>query len=354
MKIWEKTMSRVVLAAAFLFCAVCLSACGKESGTKVVFTTGLAKNEVFKIGSVTCTDSEMMLYLTNTQNQYENVYGEGIWNTAADGVTLEENVKETVLAKLAQIKSMYLLAKEKGLALDEEEEKLVKSASESYFGSLNDKEKELLGVTLETVEELYREYALADKVYQHIIRDVNPEISDDEARTITVQHILIRTGKYDGAGNWVPFSDSEKQEAYERAVDIRMLALEEGQDFADLASKNSDDTDITYSFGKGEMEESYEAEAFSLETDQVSRIVETKEGYCIIKCVNTFNREETDANKLEIAEERKNEAFGLEYNSFVAGLARDLNEELWENIAFIRDESVTTADFFEVYEKYFK
>jgi foldase protein PrsA len=70
--------------------------------------------------------------------------------------------------------------------------------------------------------------------------------------------------------------------------------------------------------------------------------------------VNTFNREETDANKLEIAEERKNEAFGLEYNSFVAGLARDLNEELWENIAIIRDEGVTTADFFEVYEKYFK
>ena len=160
MKIWEKTMSRVVLAAAFLFCAVCLSACGKESGTKVVFTTGLAKNEVFKIGSVTCTDSEMMLYLTNTQNQYENVYGEGIWNTSVDGVTLQENVKETVLAKLAQIKSMYLLAKEKGLALDEEEEKLVKSASESYFGSLNDKEKELLGVTLETVEELAKRMGL--------------------------------------------------------------------------------------------------------------------------------------------------------------------------------------------------
>ena len=347
-------MWTAVMTAVLLLSMVCLSSCGKDGGKKVVFTTGLGKDEVFRIGNITCTDSEMMLYLTNTQNQYENVYGEGIWNTSVDGVILEENVKETVLAKLAQIKSMYLLAKEKGLLLDEKEENLVKAASESYFGSLNDKEKELLGVTLETVEELYREYALADKVYQHIIRDVNPEISDDEARTITVQHILIRTGQYDEAGNWMPYSENEKKEAYERILEIRELALEEGQDFTDLAAKHSEDAEITYSFGKGEREETYETEAFGLETDQISGIVEIKEGYCIIKCVNTFNREETDANKLEIAEERRNEAFGLEYNSFVEGLAKDLNEELWENISFIRDESVTTADFFVVYEKYFK
>ena len=40
------------------------------------------------------------------------------------------------------------------------------------------------------IESMYRDYALADKVYRQIISDINPEISDDEARTITVQHIL--------------------------------------------------------------------------------------------------------------------------------------------------------------------
>ena len=159
-------MRASVMAATLLFCVTCLSACGEDGGKKVVFTTGLARDEVFKIGSSTCTESEMMLYLTNTQNQYENVYGEGIWNTSVDGVTLEENVKETVLAKVAQIKSMYLLAGEKGVVLEEEEENLVKSAAESYFVSLNDTEKELLGITLELVEKMYREYALAEKVYQ--------------------------------------------------------------------------------------------------------------------------------------------------------------------------------------------
>ena len=91
-----------------------LTACGGDDGTKVVFTTGLGKNEVFRIGDESCSKAEIMIYLTTTQNQYANVYGTEIWNTSLNGVTLEDNVKETVLARIAQIKTMYLLAKEAG------------------------------------------------------------------------------------------------------------------------------------------------------------------------------------------------------------------------------------------------
>ena len=51
---------------------------------------------------------------------------------------------------------------------------------------------EAMGATEEIVENLYREYAMADKVYQLIIQDINPEISDDEARKITVQQIFLQ------------------------------------------------------------------------------------------------------------------------------------------------------------------
>ena len=106
-----------------------LTACGGDDGTKVVFTTGLGKNEVFRIGDESCSKAEIMIYLTTTQNQYANVYGTEIWNTSLNGVTLEDNVKETVLARIAQIKTMYLLAKEKEVTLDEAEEaKVVKAA----------------------------------------------------------------------------------------------------------------------------------------------------------------------------------------------------------------------------------
>lgn len=334
------------------FLLLSLTACGdEESGAKVVFTTGLGADEVFRIGGSICKLPEMMVYLTNTQNQYENVYGPEVWNVSRDGITLEENVKDTVLAKLAQIKTMYLLAQDRGVALDDGEHRRVEQAAEEYFDSLTEREKELLGVNLSTVEQMYREYALADKVYQYIIQDVNPEISDDEARTITVQHILLRTYTVDGAGKRVEYADELKQETYEKALEIRRMA-EEGEDFLDLASRYSEDSVITYSFGKGEMDIAFEEAAFSLETEEVSQVIATEAGYHIIKCISTFDREQTDMNKLTIVEERRREVFGQEYDAFVETLARQINTELWENVRLLHDEEVTTMGFFEVYAKY--
>lgn len=331
-----------------------LAGCSRGEGvTRVIFTTGPGKDEIFRIGDEICSKAEIMVYLTNTQNQYENVYGEEIWQTSLDGVSLEENVKETVLEKAAQIKTMYLLAKEKEITLEDEEKELVEKAALEYFESLNETETELMGVTQETIEELYTEYAMANKVYQYIIQDINPEISDDEARIITVQHILIRTYMKDGSGNRVAFSEEQKKEAYEKISEVRELATDGEHDFAELASHYSDDVNISYSFGKGDMDAAFEAAAFELETGEISEIVESESGYHIIKCLNTFNREETDNNKLNILEERRGEAFGQEYDLFVEGLARRLNQKLWNEVALIHDSQVTTADFFAVYEKYF-
>ena len=341
----EGTFARVFgLILAFLLCLASLTAC---SNARVVFTTGFGEDEVFRIDSAVCTLPELMIYLTNTQNQYEDVYGPEVWNVSLNGVTLEENVKEMVLAKIAQIKTMYLLAESKDVELTEEEQVLVEQAAQEYFQSLNATEVELLGADLDTVLRLYREYALANKVYQYIIQDINPEISDDEARTITVQHILLRTYVVDGAGSRVAYTDALKEHVYKRACDIRELAVSGEQSFLDLASRYSEDTTVTYSFGKGEMDEAFEAAAFDLETDEISQVVETESGYHIIKCINTFDREQTDANKLVIVEERRREVFGQEYDAFVEKLNRGINEKLWQQVSFLHDDNVVTSDFFE-------
>ncbi len=47
---------------------------------KIVVTTGLASNELFRIGSETCKLSEALVYLCNEKNQYENVYGIEMWD----------------------------------------------------------------------------------------------------------------------------------------------------------------------------------------------------------------------------------------------------------------------------------
>lgn len=101
---------------------------------------------------------------------------------------------------MAQVKTMNLLAKQHEVTLDEKEEEKVKEAAHAYYAGLNETEIRKMDISEETIEKLYAEYALADKVYEYIIKDINPEISDDEARTITVEHILIKTYTLDGAG----------------------------------------------------------------------------------------------------------------------------------------------------------
>lgn len=347
-------LKRTLATALTALCIIGMTACGNgESGTKVVFTTGFGKDEVFRIEDAICKKSELMVYLVNTQNRYEEVYGDEVWKISQGEVTLEENVKETVLARIAQIKTMCLLAEEKGVELEEQEEEKARRATEEYYASLSRTEIQLLGVDQELIENMYRDYALAEKVYQYIIQDVNPEISDDEARTITVQHIFLRTWNWDEAGNKVPYSEAAKKTVLEEIGNIREMAVKGEYDFAELASKYSDDSNITYSFGKGDVEEAYETLAFQLETDEISKVLETDSGYYIIKCINTFNREETDANKLKIMEQRKQEVFDREYDDFVNNLANKLNEEVWEQVELLSDDEVDTSDFFEVYDKYF-
>lgn len=327
-----------------------LAACGSR---KVVFTTGFSRDEVFKVGGQTCTTAELMIYLTNAQNQYESVYGSEIWSVSRDGVYLEKSLKENILAKTAQIKAMYLLAVSKGVELSQEESRLVKRAAEEYYGSLNDREKELMGAEPALIERMYTEYRLAGKVYQYIIQDINPEISDDEARTITVQHILFRTGAVEDGDIRIELSKSDMQKLYREACEVRRQAVEDGVDFLELAGRYSDDSTITYSFGKGQINEAFEETAFSLETGEISEVIETEAGYHIIKCITTFDRAETDTNKLVIVEERRREVFGEEYEAFVESLSHQLNTKLWEEITLPGDEDVTTKSFFEIYEKYF-
>ncbi|MCM1056652.1 MAG: peptidylprolyl isomerase [Firmicutes bacterium] len=329
-----------------------LTACDGE-GARVVFTTGLGENEVFRIADINCTRPEIMVYLVTMQNRYESVYGPKIWNVAKDDVTLEENVKDTVLARIAQIKTMCLLAEREKVELDSDEIRSAEQAAAEYFASLNETEVRLMGVEVGTIRQLYEEYALANKVYKYIIQDINPEISDDEARTITVQHILLRTWTTDGSGARVAYTEDVKESVYEKACEIRETAASGEQDFLDLASRYSDDTTITYSFGKGVMDAVFEETAFSLETGEVSQVIETESGYHIIKCTNTFDREQTELSKLEIVEERRREVFGEEYDAFADTLVRQLNTELWEEIALIHDDEVKTTNFFEIYAKYF-
>ena len=331
----------------FLLCAILgvtgLTGCSIDGST--ILMGRLSDTEVFRIGDNICTLPEVKVYLTTAQKQYENILGVDMWDRDFGGITLESYLKENILGQIAQIKSMTLLAEEYKITLDNGEEKKVKEAARQYFSSLNEKEKEYLGIDEETIATLYREYALANKVYQEITKNVDMEVSDDEARKITVQQIFF--GFEEGE------ADSQKSEQYKKAAEVLKEVRQAETDFEEIAARNSEEEIIEYTFGKGEKEESIETTAFNLEMNQISDIIETSNGYVIMKCISNFDREETDANKAVIVEKRKTEAFDAVYDEFVSRQASQFNDKLWEEITFSKDVEITNMTFFEVYDEVF-
>ncbi len=96
---------------------------------------------------------------------------------------------------------------------------------------------------------------------------------------VKASHILIK----------VEGDDSEETKAEKRKrIEGLLTRVKGGQDFADLASEDSDcpssknGGDLGY-FSKGQMVKPFEDAAFALEKEEISGIIETRFGYHIIK-----------------------------------------------------------------------
>ena len=318
--------------AASLILAVCLLLSGC-SNTKIVLTTGLASDELFRIGNVSCGLSEALIYLMNQKGAYENIYGIDMWEHAIGDGTMEEYLKSQVISELAQVKSMVLLAEEEEIVLSEEERSRSAEAAAEYFASLSPEETAALKVDQEAICRMYEDYCLAFKTYKQITEDVSIEISDDEARIIQLQQLFV------------------PEEGLAKELKNR---LEEGEDFGSLAANYSRLSQTTLSVARGDKGGIYEEVAFDLNNDEVSDVFSEDGGYYILKCLNTYMEEESEANKVQVAQRQKTERFQNIYTSLMQDTLSEFQEKLWDKVCFSDYEEVQTSSFFEIYEKYFE
>ncbi len=314
----------------------------EEAKVHIVLTNRNTSDQLFTIEDSICSLSEGRLYLYNLQSRYQQIYGADIWQRSVSDMTLGDELKEMALSRLVRIKSMALLAEDRGVELDSEEEGQIRIATDRYYDGLSESQVAEIGLNREQIENCYRELFLADKVYRQIITETEPEISDDEARCVTVSQILLGTDNAQQTGN-------EKKEVYQKALSI-LARLNQGEDFEQLAAVNNEADKITVSFGKGEVEESLEEAAFALGEGEISRVVETEQGYVILKCIQSFDREQTDLRKEQIAARRKEEAFSRIYEDFSKGKVRRLYEDKWKKIPLSSRVADASGNFFSIYE----
>ena len=341
----KQRVKKYILLLCICIC-VLFSACKKQ----VVLTTGFWEDEIFRVEDSHCVKAEVMVYLYNLHEQYENSFGSGIWSAGGTDVDLKQNLKQTVLARLAKIKLMNIMAERYQVTLSDAERSKAQQAAGVYYASLTPGELEIMsGLTEEMVVKMYEEYAVAGLLYDKLTESVNTEISDDEARVVRLHQIALLRETQDENGNVVRANEAQLQV---RAAQI-MERLQEGEDFDTLAYSYNDAAEISIDMVKGEKDAEVEKLCFALSEDEIGGPVSGGDGVYIFKCISTYDRQQTEERKLKLANERKKESFDARYEEFASGMEIYLNEDLWNSVTLENASDKGKTDFFEIYERFF-
>ena len=332
-------MKRVFLLSLLLMTFLCACTIPLGEDKRVIITTPFKSDELARVGELSVYAYELNVLLADTAASYTEVLGDKILSHPIDGVTIGELTRNACFSNLLEIKTLCCMAEEYEIALSPDEENRTLFASEAYTSALSEDDKNTLGISDATgMTTMFREKLLADKVYSVLIKDVDTEVSDDEARTVTVEQIVIyKEGNPDASG--------QINDIYRR--------LTQGERFEALMNEYNEAENGTVKILTGEAESVVTDAAFSLNTGETSGVVEGSDAFMLLKCISAFDKEDTLANKERILATRKREAFSEVFDPYAAVLPRRLNEELYNEMSLDTDITISGTSFSQVYKSYF-
>lgn len=321
---WKRRLARGTAVLLAVFCMIGAAGCGAGFP--------FAAEETASGGY---TKAQAMILVATEKNRYEEVYTDQLWGvTLEDGRTFKTYLLDQVKEFLTNLRTMNLLAEQQGFVLTSAEQSRIKALAERYYEGLTEADREYIGADEEDVEALYRDYYLANKAVGALTKGIDLEVSDSEAKVISIQMIQI--------------SSKEAAEAVYRRVS------QDGSDFPAIARETSEGEQTELSPGRGDLPEAVENAAFSLAPGEISPLIESGGWYYIVRCVSDYEEEATALRKTRISEERKNqvfrqidEQFGSEDEPVVFA------EDFWPEIRFDADGGSATTDFFTLYQEEF-
>ncbi len=239
--------------------------------------------------------------------------------------TVEELTKDLDM----EVKILTLLAKERNISLTEEEASAMAKASEEYLAALTPEDISYMGVDETSINTMFHDYCLANKTVEELTKDLDMEVSDSEAKVIQISE--VRTADREAAQ---AVSDS-----IEAGTSLEKAAASEGLEVSSAK------------IGRADRGEDYDYAAFSLETGEVSKVVEDEGEYCVIRCDNDYDQEATAQRKEQIYDARRQKAFQDIYSGFKEGITLNDSVKDWEALTLGGEAHAENADFFEIYRK---
>lgn len=314
--------------------------CSFNSKTPVIGKiVGLGSSEMFKIDKEVCSKQEYMLVLMDTAGTYKADFGGKVdWNAkVSDNQTLQSYVMQKVKEDITVKYTLASMAKERNISLSTDESSMIKTKAAEYYKSLTSQEKEYNGASQENVESLYKNYYLADKVYDALAAEADAKISDEEARVMKIQYIRMNT-------------DNTKEDKIKSTLKTVTDLVKGGyQTFAREAKQYSEDNVFEKTLKKNEATKTYEKSAFNLSNSEISSIIQDGKDYYLVYCVNSYLKTETEKNKEEIIKNAQQTYFNDKYSKYLKDIDVNFNDDQAKKIKLSTDENVKAVNLMTVY-----
>lgn len=278
-------------------------------------------------------DAQAMLIITTEANRYRTVYTDQIWQVqVGEEESFQLYLLEQIRTFLKEVKTMNLLADERGIQLTGQEKEQLRQLSSEFYQSLTEADRACIGASEEDVYAMYEAYHRANRLVDEVTKNVDLEISDSEARVMKIQELCLET-------------EESAQEAFHQLS-------EEGTNFSSVARAIREEGYKEQSVGRGERSAAYETAVFSLEDGQLSQPFADGDSWYLVKCVDSYDEDATLERKERLALQRKNQAFRRIYDTFAGEHPVEIQGSIWENVDLTEMGQSTTVDFFERYQEY--
>ena len=344
----KKHFNRILAAAlVFVMTALCLTGCSLGSKSEP------SKTLLFSYDGSDVYLDEAWVYAkiaqTGYESQYSSAFGDSMWSMQiseddeGNPITMEGMVKQNVIEQIKQVKVLVNKADELKVSLTDEEKETAKKNARTFAGE--EEGKAILdetGATQDLIQKIYEENALASKVQQEVVKDVDTEVSDDEARHTTVYKLVFPVTNTDEETGAVTDMTDEEKAAQKKKAQKAYKEIKAGKDIEEVAQAYGVDENASETYGAGESSggESFEKKIASMKDGDISGVLTTDEGYVIAKLVAYTDEEATAAEKESIVSERQSEAYQKQYEEWTKELdedwdyEKDVDQDAWAQVIF--------------------
>ena len=293
---------------------------------------------------------DLTYYFYNYETSYDyinQIYGGSYWDMPYDystGMTVREYAKLEVINEILYTEILSREAEAFGYTLTQEEEDSINEQVDKILNDYGLSEKFIKrnGFTPEYLKEVLTKYKLAENYKNDVIEllpideeAIKADIKYEDYRQYDIEYLYISTKKINEDGSTEPMNDEEKKAAYQAISEYREKALA-AEDWSTLIP--DDEEDVKYRESDFLAKDTFFPDDFketvmAMENDAISEILETEDGYYVVRMVNNNSSETYDRTVEDAIKKAEEEAFTKQYNeNILPKYTYDLNERAIRNL----------------------